>query len=370
MEGSFRTSSTSAQTAEADSIVLRETATSRLVFHPMLVTNERDPEAAVRGTFTYQRKGRNDEWEDVHDLDLSKLRKGESVQLELHSGEVLRLFRGLGPLYEIYDEYGIQFGEKTYVAVAPGYWRALADDPAFRNTVFSDEELGAIRAFASWIAERPAEAAAALQALESRDLAGFDAAAGIARLQKFVSQWQANRDNPREEYWQQLLTAESWVIGLLFGAPFVIVGAKVFVGGKTWENKEGRIADFVYKNRLSGNVLIAEIKTPLTALLGQEYRQGIFPPSRELSGAVTQALDQRQTLIANYQNIELANAGAVPFNPRAVVIAGDLEQQGIQGARLRSFELYRNDLSGVEIVTFDELAAKAAGLLELFRTAS
>lgn len=370
MDKPIRITSTSAHTAEAEPIVLRDGLTVRLVFHPTLVANEKDPEAAVRGIFTYQRKGPNDEWEDVHELDLSRLRKGESVQLELHSKEMLELFRGLAPLYEIVGEYGIPFGETQFSHVGPQYWRALAEDPALRNAVFTDEELGAIQAFASWISERPQQAAFALQALQAQDLAGLDAAAGIARLHKFINEWAANRSNAKEGYWQDLLTRESWALGQLFGAPFVIVGERVYVGGKTYENKEGRIVDFLYKNSLTGNVLIAEIKTPVTPLLGPEYRQGVFPPSNELSGAVTQALDQRQTLMSEYQQIQLDAAGAVPFNPRTLVLAGDLESQAVRDSRLRSFELFRNELRGVEVVTYDELAAKAQGLLELFQTAT
>lgn len=56
----------------------------------------------------------------------------------------------------------------------------------------------------------------------------------------------------------------------------------------------------------------------------------------------------------------------MPFSPRTVVLAGDLERQDIDGDRRRGFELFRNALGGVEVVTFDELAAKAEALLELF----
>lgn len=362
--------STSRRTAEADPIVLRQGERSRLVFKPTLVANQRDPDAAVRGVFTYQRKGSKDEWEDVRDLDLSRLRKGESVQLELHSGEVLELFRGLAPLYEIVGEYGIPFGATEFVGVGPRYWRALADDPELRDTVFSDEALGAIQAFAAWVKERPEQAAAALRALQGQDLAALDAAAGIARLQDFIDEWEANRSNADEGYWQDLLTRESWALGQLFGAPFVIVRGRVYVGGKTYEDREGRIADFIYRNQLTGNVLIAEIKTPPTPLLGSPYRAGVFPPSTELSGAVTQALDQRQTLLSSYQQLGLAEIGAVPFNPRTLVLAGDLEKQSVRDARLRSFELFRNELRAVEVVTYDELAAKARGLLDVFRRAA
>jgi len=210
------------------------------------------------------------------------------------------------------------------------------------------------------------EAAAALHAVESGDLATFDAVAGIARLQRFLEEWQSNRENDREEDWQLLLTRESWAVGQLFGAPFVIVRGKAYVGGKTFENLEGRITDFLYKNRLTGNALIVEIKTPVTALMAAQYRQ-VFPPSTELAGAITQVLDQKRLLMENYRELGLPDAGAVPFNPRAVVLIGDLDRQQIEGDRRRCFELFRNDLAGVEVVTFDELAAKAEALLELFR---
>jgi hypothetical protein len=244
------------------------------------------------------------------------------------------------------------------------YWQALAEDPELREALFTDE--GASNAFARWVGEHPVEAAAALRAVESGDLAAFDAAAGVARLQRFLDEWQSNRTNDREEDWQELLTRESWALGQLFGAPFVIVRGKAYVGGKTFENLEGRITDFLYRNRLTGNVLIVEIKTPVAGLLGARYRH-VFPPSMELAGGITQVLDQKHSLMESYPNLKLEAEDAIPFNPRAVVLIGDLERQRIQGEKRRSFELFRNELAGAEIVTFDELAAKAEALLEIFR---
>jgi hypothetical protein len=244
------------------------------------------------------------------------------------------------------------------------YWKAVSEDKELRDALFTEE--GASSAFARWVSDHPVDAAEALHAVGSGDLAAFDAVVGIARLQRFLNDWASNRDNAREEDWQTLLTRESWALGQLFGAPFVIVRGKAYVGGKTYENVEGRVADFLYKNRLTGNVLIVEIKTPVAPLLAGPYRQ-VLPPSSELAGAVTQVLDQKQLLMENYRELELDQAGAVPFNPRAVVLIGDLDRQGIEGDRRRCFELFRNELGAVEIVTFDELAAKAEGLLELFR---
>jgi Shedu protein SduA, C-terminal len=247
------------------------------------------------------------------------------------------------------------------------YWQALTNNPALRDAVFSNEEIGASEAFAQWVAERPDQATLAFQAVNEGDLAAINAAAGVARLRRFVEEWEANRSNAKEEYWQDLLTRESWVLAQLFGAPFVIVKGKAYVGGKTYENLEGRVTDFLYKNRLTGNVAIIEIKTPCGDLLGSKYRNQVYPPSTELTGATTQVLDQRNLLCEEYRDLKLdTSAGAVPFNPRAVVLIGDIETQGVTGEKLRSFELFRNEMAGVEVVTFDELAAKAEALLELF----
>ena len=77
--------STSQSSAISDDIVLRETSTTRLIFRPMLVTNPQNQAAAVKGTFTSQRKGLSGAWEEVETFRLTKLKKHESVRLEIKS---------------------------------------------------------------------------------------------------------------------------------------------------------------------------------------------------------------------------------------------------------------------------------------------
>lgn len=43
-----------------------------------MVDNEKNPEACLRGTFTYQKRGKNDEWVDVETSSLNTLKKGEN----------------------------------------------------------------------------------------------------------------------------------------------------------------------------------------------------------------------------------------------------------------------------------------------------
>jgi hypothetical protein len=42
----------------------------------MLIENTEDPNACVKGTFLYQRKGKNDEWESINTESLANIKKG------------------------------------------------------------------------------------------------------------------------------------------------------------------------------------------------------------------------------------------------------------------------------------------------------
>jgi len=50
------------------------------------------------------------------------------------------------------------------------------------------------------------------------------------------------------------------------------------------------------------------------------------------------------------------------FGTRALLVLGTMPQEA---DRIRSFEIYRNAQRGIEIVTFDELIAKAQLLLDI-----
>ncbi len=60
--------------------VLRETKTTRLVFRPLMVQNEKQANASVKGTFIFQRKGHNEEWSDILTEPLSSLKKGDHTR--------------------------------------------------------------------------------------------------------------------------------------------------------------------------------------------------------------------------------------------------------------------------------------------------
>ncbi len=365
MEPKIRTVSTSRSTAEADPIVLRETRTTRLLFRPTLVENAKNQAAAVRGTFVHQRKRPNGDWEEYSEFPLSKLKDSEWVKLELHSEAVLQLFAELEALYEIVADHGVPFGEREFVAVGGNVRRLLAL-PEFAGRLLSDEELDLVAAFVRWLAANRAEAVQRLKTdLTARDLASFDSLLAAARLRQFNELFHGSALNEDESFWQQFFKDHSWVLARLFSHPFVLIQDQAYVGGKTITNQGGSLADFLFANPVSGNVLIVEIKSPKTKLLARQYRNRVYPISEELAGAVTQVLTNRRTLIEEYRFRREKEQPWEAFSPKCLVLAGSMKSEGLAESQRSSFELFRNQLRDLDIVSFDELAAQIDSLVRI-----
>src|SRR5262250_3979849 len=115
----------------------------RLVFRPELVDNPHDPKAAVRGTFVYQRKSKNDDWEFITATSLNTLKSGQGYKLELHAGEILELFKNLAELYRLHARDGIPYGTNEYVR-ADSVVAALMEIPRLelRQFLTANEVLG------------------------------------------------------------------------------------------------------------------------------------------------------------------------------------------------------------------------------------
>ena len=185
-------------------------------------------------------------------------------------------------------------------------------------------------------------------------------------------------ENYSEESWQQFLTDNAFILRLAFGVPVLLFHGQATVGGRSYGGAGDKRSDFLMQAASSGNLSIVEIKTPQTELLAKrEYRGGIRAATPELSGALAQVLDQRWQLQRNnamladdykrqQRTADRLDRGASPetYAVQCVIIAGrspeDLNEQ-------KSFELYRNGLAGVLVLTFDELLLKLTTLLDILQ---
>lgn len=173
----------------------------------------------------------------------------------------------------------------------------------------------------------------------------------IEKLKKMLAAQHA------EDHWQQLFLDNPFILSLAFGLPIVALGGRVSVGGRKFDGTGDKIVDFLHRNALTDNITLMEIKIPKTRLLGGEYRGGVFAPSAELVGSITQALDQRYQLL---KNIAVLKEGSrrndlESYAVKCVIVIGTAPTEP---DLKKSLELFRNSLNDVLLITFDELLGK------------
>jgi hypothetical protein len=367
----IETRSTSRVTAESDPIVLRQTDLVRLLFLPMLISNSANPEACVKGHFVYQRKTKKDEWASVADLPLSSIKAGEAYKLEIHSGELLALLRELGALFRLFRQHGIRMGRTRYVRLQAGLARFLELGEQDLTEFLESNKEGAettLLKLLKWLATSPHrnEAAARLAAIAPEQLPGLNVVLNLAVVKDALKYWRQNQANSSEEFWQQALTNRAYVLSQILAYPVVVICKKAYVGGKQVNNKGGNVVDFLASVESTDAVVLIEIKTPQTSLLGPEYRDGVFPLSSELSGAVAQVLRYRQSLMRDFNSVMADRSIPLTLGePRCVIVSGHAEEELTSGAKRESFELQRERLQGVTIITYDELFRRLGRIVTL-----
>ncbi|CCH89213.1 protein of unknown function [Modestobacter italicus] len=180
-----------------------------------------------------------------------------------------------------------------------------------------------------------------------------------------------------EHVWQNFFEQNPWILG-------VTLAGQLFT---SWDSERlrqavtGRSIGGVGKEadallRTAGRVramVFAEFKNHDASLLDKEYRSGCWSPSQDLAGGVAQA---QGTVHRAVQEIgdrlaDSAEDGSdVPgrftylVRPRSYLIIGRLDELlGVSGGdhqdKIRSFELYRRHLHEPEVITYDELLARA-----------
>lgn len=325
---------------DTDPIVLRETASRRLVFQASIVDKSGAP---VRGYFVYQRKRTADEWEDITGETLTSLRAGEGYKLELHSDEIAAFLQGILDRKEIYEKHGITFGQADFFAGSelPDLVRKVLDNPE-------------------------SDLAVALSELDPESLLGLGRTVELSKLDALLEEWRQNEGSNDEEFWQDLLTRNSWAFSQLTGSPVVLLHAKAYVGGKGVSNSGGGVVDFLLANSLTENVSLVEIKTPGAALIDSQYRtSGAHLPGKELVGGIVQVLGYRDNLMNEIRTLRGDGETYQAYNPRCYVIVGRAQDLVDNDHARRSFELFRASQSGVHVLAFDEVYERLGGIREI-----
>jgi hypothetical protein len=178
-------------------------------------------------------------------------------------------------------------------------------------------------------------------------------------------------DKKTEPWWKQFFDANKWIFG--YGLDYRILGmehSQAHVGGAGLAGSGGKIADYALST--TGDVrfiVFVEIKTAETPLLvDREIRSGAWRLSNHLTDALTQTLASveqwnEDSKLSRHQD-ELRSKNIRSIKPKAIIVIGHLGQLKNTESKLKTFELLRQSLHGVEIITFDELYERAKFIVE------
>lgn len=178
-----------------------------------------------------------------------------------------------------------------------------------------------------------------------------------------------------EREWQNYFEKNTWIFG--YGLRYIVGTSldnrklETILYGSDFKSSGKRVDGLLKSKGFLSTLCLVEIKTSSTSLLGEKYRKDCFTPSRELVGAITQIQNYNYTVLNKVsEKIDIEDSNGYPtgeilfnYSPKAVLIIGNLKEfdsvYGVNKSMLRSFELFRRSIQGIEIITFDELYERA-----------
>ena len=366
LENTINVKSTSLKTAKTEPVILKRTDRFSLEFIPELVNNTKDSICSVKGKLLYIKYKGNDN-SPVNIIGRREIKTGEGIGLNLDTSETFKLFNGLKELYKLYEDMGgIQVGESTYTKIDIATRRLLS---MFRDNqqILNDREgIEIVSSVLTAVTDKISRDSLrkVLNRLENNQLSELNMSVNLARLKKIYSTIHENLDNDKEEFWQSNILKEyQYIISQIFSCPYTIYQDKAYVGGKCLDNSNGNVCDFIYKNKLTDNIALVEIKTPCTDLIGKPYRH-TYNISSELSGAVCQVLNYRDSLLKSYFSLSYGGNDFRAFMPKTVIIIGKINDIRNENNKLAAFENFRGSLNNIIIITYDELCERIKQLID------
>jgi len=192
-----------------------------------------------------------------------------------------------------------------------------------------------------------------------------------------------NRIIKNEYVWQNFFEENPWIFG--YGLQLVACEGldegkleKTVVGNDLIDGAGKRIDALLKTKGSISKFLFCEIKLHSPNLLIEPYdRPGVYVPGKELRGAVAQIQKtiHKVTLKLHESIFRPNDSKGNPtgeellfVKPKGVVVIGKLDDfktsTGINQEELSSFELYRQQINGIEIITYDELYHRIKFIVE------
>lgn len=360
--------SVSRDVAECNAVILKCNDTFRYLFVPKLIDNSKDNTKCISGQFIVQKKSRTDTWENHDFLPLNKMVKDQWINLDLSTSSMDTFISYIEKLREIYREEGKydSFGTvRTFVfsSKLDNEEKELILDMFNKNDKLKEElkeylkEDISLEDVLNAISEGKVSLSEITEKLDDTDT---NRVYNILQAKMINPVFlEDNLDNTDEKFWQQLFKKHSNILSAVIPSVVHIIEDQPYMGGKAIDNRGATIGDFLYRSG-TDNVSIIEIKTPSTELLSSEYRDNVYCPSKELAGSIVQIRKQKDNILKDYNSIKIQSMKKgidfSVYDPKSYIIIGNTSD--LTSFQLESFELFRNSLKDIEIITFNELIDK------------
>ena len=362
--------STSNKTIDVKALVLRENEKYRMLYIPKIVDRGDDWSNSIRGSVVVQKKLNTEKWSHIKEINLTNLKAGEWVKMNLESSELLLINEYSNKLREMCIKEGTLWKiENKQILILDADVKkedikkiisALKESPNRNNIII---ELLNDKNLIDLLFQNKEQIKEILSNIsEDNKKEIFDEInselINPKRLKEKIDK--KDEESKKESFWQKEFEKNPHILSVAIPNMLQIIEDQTYMGGKRIDNKGSSIADFVYKKGID-NVCIIEIKTPSTKIVEKnKYRDNVYVLSQELISSIVQVKEQKDSFMKDYNSIwrrsyeEGINFKA--FDPKCYLIIGNTSE--LNAKQIESFNLFRNELRTVEIITYDELLSK------------
>lgn len=315
----------------------------------------------IGATLIRYRKGKSDNRKDVTQIKFNTLHEGDSIKIRLSHEATAILIKNLNQCCEMYEQCGYRPGNHRYVSVDRD---ALIINDANKAAVIEKLlDAGVATDFLKKLSEENGELAAQFADAEIQ-----------SHRRKSLAQFQEMLDNDTlaEPDWQKFFEDNQWIFGYGLRYQFVSIDqSQPRYGGGRIDGKGDEKGDFLGHSVADIKyTCLVEIKKPSTLLLSEDkYRNGTYAISRELAGAVAQMQANSTTWEIEGSRTDgnrdkLEGNGIYTVSPKSIVIIGNTKELAGSRDKIKSFELFRQNLRSPEVITFDELFERAKFIVD------
>ncbi len=357
---------------------------------------DKESNSHLRGHFIFlRRNNENDPWPTETTYSRKNIPSPSRVDFELKSGELAALFNQTSKVKDLLENTDSSyycavdqlFSKDDLLILLKNNWALAQTNPELYELIcnlldgsipdpsnilrLSSDEATAFRSLISKFGKM-SEISDALSDISPQSLNLIHNASNIIGLSNIKNKIEQRLTEEHDELdWHKFISEHHLILSQLFTLPVVLFDDEAKVGGNDF-HKIGGVCDYLFENKITGNISLIEIKSHTTDLVeSTEYRKGIptYATTTDLSGAVIQVNQYRTKLLNTYYEKRVESDRVFKaLNPQCIVLAGTLN--GLNEKQIESFELYRNSLSGTTIITYDELVARIKLIIDFITSSS